>query len=216
MIWVEPSEMDPNYDPPSTSLNPNATVACHGMSLNLDPYKADADAYAQAIGGEKAWLAHQLAAGVPDLLAEVERQRAEMQDVLHDLRLAVGNEWSTVNSAAVEACRRIAVAENEVERLKKWGPDDLPERARADIAEENLSAALMQRDAAMEEVERLREHSITLNLIGWRIAVALGDVPEGVDRIEGNPSDQADRLIAEVERLRTRLDAAEQTPEVAE
>lgn len=59
---------------------------------------------------------------------------------------------------------------------------------------------------ALAEVEQLRKHSITLNSISWRIAAALGDVPDGADSIEGDPSEQADRLIAEVERLREESD----------
>jgi hypothetical protein len=52
------------------------------------------------------------------------------------------------------------------------------------------------------ERDRYREHSVKLNAISWKTAAALGDVPPDVERIEGRPIEQADRLIAEVDRLR--------------
>lgn len=52
------------------------------------------------------------------------------------------------------------------------------------------------------EIERLRAHSTTLNTLSWKIATALGDVPEGADRIEGDPVEQTERLIVEITRLR--------------
>ena len=81
-----------------------------------------------------------------------------------------------------------------------------PYRA-AGIAVDALARAGRLRDATgdetrTEELERFREHSVTLNSVGRRMAVALGDVPEGADRVEGNPLEQVDRLIAELERLR--------------
>ena len=59
----------------------------------------------------------------------------------------------------------------------------------------------------LAEVERLREHSITLNTVAFAIAEALGDVPPGTDRIEGNPIEQAQRLIAKVEQQAAIIDA---------
>ena len=81
-----------------------------------------------------------------------------------------------------------------------------PGSAAADVVDA-LARAGRLRDATgdetrTEELERFREHSVTLNSVGWRMAVALGDVPEGADRVEGNPLEQVDRLIAELERLR--------------
>lgn len=52
------------------------------------------------------------------------------------------------------------------------------------------------------ERDRFREHSITLNTIAFRIAEALGDVPQGQDWTEGNPIEQADRIIGELANLR--------------
>jgi hypothetical protein len=54
----------------------------------------------------------------------------------------------------------------------------------------------------IDDVERLRDHSVTLNSIGWKIAAALGEVPDGADQIAGNAEDLADRLLAELARLR--------------
>jgi len=81
-------------------------------------------------------------------------------------------------------------------------------RSDARAAVDALARAGRLRDATTcdetrtEELERFRQHSVTLNSVGWRMAVALGDVPEGADRVEGNPLEQVDRLIAELERLR--------------
>lgn len=65
------------------------------MSLDLDAVAARAIKYAQAIGpgGEKAWLAGQLVADVPALLAEVGR-----------LRDALGNalDWERLEREAAE------------------------------------------------------------------------------------------------------------------
>jgi len=94
---------------------------------------------------------------------------------------------------------------------KPWA--DVPEQNRALMVAtctavvDALARAGRLRDATgdetrAEELERFREHSVTLNSVGWRMAVALGDVPEGADRVEGNPLEQVDRLIAELERLR--------------
>lgn len=49
--------------------------------------------------------------------AEMEQLRAELADVHHDLTLCVGDGYSTAASAAVEACRRVAAAEAERDRL---------------------------------------------------------------------------------------------------
>ena len=58
------------------------------------------------------------------------------------------------------------------------------------------------------ERDRYREHSVTLNSIAWRIASALGDVPDGADQIPSDPVGRTDRLIAEVGQLRAEQDAA--------
>lgn len=54
-------------------------------------------------------------------------------------------------------------------------------------------------------VERFMAHSVTLNTVSWKIAQALGAVPEDVDQIQGDPVEQVDRLIAEIERLRAEV-----------
>lgn len=57
-------------------------------------------------------------------------------------------------------------------------------------------------DRLEAERDRYRQHSITLNSVAFAIAEALGDVPPGADRTEGNPIEQAQRLIAEVNTQR--------------
>lgn len=60
-------------------------------------------------------------------------------------------------------------------------------------------------DQAVAEVERMREHSITLNRIGWRLAEAVGEVEADAEVIEANPDDLLARLLDQqtqaVERL---------------
>lgn len=51
--------------------------------------------------------------------------------------------------------------------------------------------------ALLAEVERLTQHSTTLNTIAFLIAQALGDVTPGADHVEGNPLELAERLIAD-------------------
>lgn len=60
--------------------------------------------------------------------------------------------------------------------------------------------------AITAERDQFREHSITLNTISWKIAEALGQVPEGADHIEGNPIEQARELCDAWERERMRND----------
>ena len=70
------------------------------------------------------------------------------------------------------------------------------------IEGERKYAMQRERDELRADRDRLREHSTTLNAIAWKLATALGDVPAGADAIRGNPEEQADRLIAELHRLR--------------
>lgn len=55
------------------------------------------------------------------------------------------------------------------------------------------------------EVRRLRGHSIDLNSIGWATAEALGMVPDGADRINGEPVVQVATLIAERDDARAAI-----------
>lgn len=59
-----------------------------------------------------------LATVAEELNVALSQAQAEVDDALHDLQIAVGTGFTTVNSAAVEAGRRIGVAEAEVERLR--------------------------------------------------------------------------------------------------
>jgi hypothetical protein len=62
----------------------------------------------------------------------------------------------------------------------------------------NIGASANDVPPLLAEVQRLREHSITLNSVGWKLAQALGNVPADADQVEGNPIDLAERLIAEL------------------
>lgn len=118
--------------------------------------------------------------------------------VLHD--------WSDLPERARDVVGRIIAIEED---LDDWKDDCIT--AAKDAADESkeLRAELAKAHAQIKDLEqecdRLTEHSQMLNTIGWRIATVLGDVPEGAEQIEGNPVDQADRLIAEVVRLRAEL-----------
>lgn len=46
------------------------------------------------------------------------------------------------------------------------------------------------------ELQRLREHSVLLNELGWRMAEALGDVEPGQTAIVADERQQLERLIA--------------------
>jgi len=51
------------------------------------------------------------------------------------------------------------------------------------------------------ELERYREHSTTLNTVAYKLAEALGDIPQGQHWSEGNPVELAERLIAKCDKL---------------
>jgi hypothetical protein len=55
-----------------------------------------------------------------------------------------------------------------------------------------------------------REHSVTLNTVGWRIAQALGDVREGADQVDADPIGQVDRLINDRDEWQGRAQATRQ------
>lgn len=59
----------------------------------------------------------------------------------------------------------------------------------------------------LADIDRLTGHSTTLNTISYRMAEALGDVQAG-ESVMADPTELADRLLAELERLR-----ANQLPE---
>lgn len=71
------------------------------------------------------------------------------------------------------------------------------------------NAAIARADAAEADRDRYREHSIWLNSLSWRIAEAVGDVPDGVDNIEGDPNEQLTRLITERDTAIARAERAE-------
>jgi len=50
-----------------------------------------------------------------------------------------------------------------------------------------------------EDVARWREHSVILNRAGYRLAVLLGDIPDGAESVEADPLD----LIARIGALRS-------------
>lgn len=124
---------------------------------------------------------------------------------------------------AVVATEKQALFEALRAHTPRWEPQNAdPRRVKemrdADTQEASREAAgatrtprvnslIQHRRMLLAEVDRLTEHSQMLNTIGWRIATALGDVPEGAEEIEGKSVDQADRLIAEVVRLREIVDA---------
>lgn len=55
------------------------------------------------------------------------------------------------------------------------------------------------------EIERLAEHSTTLNTIGWKMAEALGHVPSGTQCVQGDVVELTDRLIGEMMRSRLQV-----------
>ena len=51
------------------------------------------------------------------------------------------------------------------------------------------------------DVQALIEHSIKLNTIAWRMAVALGEVPEGATKITADAGELLDRLLDRLSAL---------------
>ena len=51
------------------------------------------------------------------------------------------------------------------------------------------------------DVQALIEHSIKLNTIAWRMAVALGEVPEGATKITADAGGLLDRLLDRLSAL---------------
>lgn len=50
-------------------------------------------------------------------------------------------------------------------------------------------------DDVVAQVESWRSHSVILNTVAWKIADALGDIPEGAETHEGDVLEDLDRLI---------------------
>lgn len=119
----------------------------------------------------------------------------------HDRRT---REWADQR----EEARQLAEVQAErYERLKKERDEAIAER---DERYETTDPYIQRIDAVLGEVadlrtqrDKFREHSVTLNGIGWRMAEVLGDVPEGADAIHADVGTQLDRLIARVEVLET-------------
>lgn len=85
------------------------------------------------------------------------------------------------------------------------GPNEEDGTGQGIVAE--VALVVQQREEAIAERDRYREHSTWLNTVGFKLAEALGDVPPGADAVAGNPIEQAERLIAKHARLLTELDA---------
>lgn len=91
----------------------------------------------------------------------------------------------------------------------------LARESKEDVFALHARAAMSALAPFVDELERFREHSITLNTIGWKLAVALGDVPEGADQTTGNPIEQAERLIGQRDdALRTVQALMAERPEI--
>lgn len=73
----------------------------------------------------------------------------------------------------------------------------VPSGAPADMAE-----ALTTIDRLRRQLAETTEHSTILNSISWKMAAALGDVPDGADWVVSDVEGVTERLIAEVKRLR--------------
>jgi len=67
-----------------------------------------------------------------------------------------------------------------------------------------LAAAREELAETERERDRFREHSVLLNTVQWKIAEALGEVPEGAESVPHDPS-RVDRLVAEADKLRAEL-----------
>lgn len=149
--------------------------------FDLTPIRERVNAYQTKRSGPD-WAdafddAVEVAVYVPALLAEVERLR-----------------------------ERLADAEHEREVLRE-GAADLDERLQLALKAEGQvrrdhTAALRLLGQTCDERDRYRQHSVQLNSIGWRLAQALGQVPDGADAVTGDPERLLAALIAERGQLR--------------
>lgn len=155
------------------------------------------------------------------LRAEVERLTAGEDSRVVLAEAEIKRLRARVHEVADEANRRGAEAESQLARLRGFMAEarrrhneemsQLGEHPHTRISGYGHAAAasILAELAAVEaERDRYREHSITLNTVAFAIADALGDVPPGTDRIEGNPVEQAQRLIAKADKLSDELAAA--------
>jgi hypothetical protein len=76
------------------------------------------------------------------------------------------------------------------EPLTQEALDGIRARARACACPAHTDGTLL-----LAEVDRLREHSATLNRVGWLTAEALGEIPDGATKIEGDALALTRRLI---------------------
>lgn len=89
-------------------------------------------------------------------------------------------------------------------RLAAWDADQ-PGQPDIWTFVEDVRALLAAVERLTAERDRFREHSVTLNTVGFRMADALGQVPEGDDAVMGNPVAQASELIEQRNELHERL-----------
>lgn len=148
-------------------------------------------------------------------LREIERLTSELAEVRAAasrregyLQLQAEGQLQASSSWQREAHRQ----RGELEKLTN--PDDADCECGEEYAEQDcpvhgvmrlLLDLRVEHAKARAEIERLREHSATLNAIAWKMGAALGDVPAGVEQIEGSPTGLTERLISEIERLRAEL-----------
>ena len=93
--------------------------------------------------------------------------------------------------------RELREARAEVER---WKGLAVHHESVSDEAKMNL---LIERS----KTDKYLEHSKIANKLAWRIAEIVGDVPEGADRIQGDPFEQLDRLEAKITHLQEDIES---------
>lgn len=80
---------------------------------------------------------------------------------------------------------------------------------RAQKADSALLVSNYENARLRDEVERLTAHSIRLNSISWRIAEAVGKVPEGADKIESDTEDDLTNLVNQEAFMRSQVNRLE-------
>lgn len=129
--------------------------------------------------------------------AEQDRDQAraeadDLTDQLGDMRATVATAEADRDDAhaALDATRRLANEANTARRQQLL--------AALGLADDGTTPLADYIDALTADRDRLREHSVTLNTVTWKIAEALGDVPPGADQITGDPIERADRIVREL------------------
>ena len=156
-----------------------------------------------------AWVHHATSA-IPFLLKTIDQQQREIEgkDRMITRLSGLARRWESkyahrenwireLRGDRANLKRGLREAKAEVER---WKGLAVHHESVSDEAKMNL---LIERS----KTDKYLEHSKIANKLAWRIAEIVGDVPEGADRIQGDPFEQLDRLEAKITHLQEDIES---------